>query len=161
MEVARAILGPELAPAEPLSARSGAPVELHRFGDIGEAIAFLGDALRQLAAREPTASAAVIARYPEQADAYYQGLVRAEVPALRRVRAHDFSFAPGIDVTDVAQVKGLEFDYVVVVEANEGSFPDSVEARHLLHIAVTRASHQLWLVATGTPTPLLPTSLGR
>jgi DNA helicase-2/ATP-dependent DNA helicase PcrA len=159
MEVARAILGPDLAPAEPLSARSGAPVELHVFGDMGEAVAFLGDALRQLGAREPTASTAVIARYPEQADAIYQGLVRAEVAALRRVRAHDFSFAPGIDVTDVAQVKGLEFDYVVVVEANAASFPDSVESRHLLHIAVTRAAHQLWIVATGAPTALLPAHL--
>ena len=102
---------------------------------------------------------AVIARYPEQADAYFHGLSRAEVPALRRVRAHDFSFAPGIDVTDVAQVKGLEFDYVIMVEVNEASFPDSVESRHLLHIGVTRAAHQLWLMATGAPSALLPSWL--
>src|SRR6185436_2406158 len=63
MVLAREILGPELAPDEPLAARSGEPVELHEFGDIGEAVAFLGDALRNLMAREPTASCAVISRH--------------------------------------------------------------------------------------------------
>lgn len=159
MAFARAVLGPELQPDEPLVARSGEPVELHEFGDIGEAVAFLGDSLRALAAREPTASVAVIARHPEQADAYYAGLRRAEVPALRRVRNHDFSFAAGVDVTDVAQVKGLEFDYVIMVEANATSYPSTVESRHLLHIGATRAAHQLWLVSTGEPSPLLPESL--
>ena len=159
MQFARAVLGPELAPEEPLVARSGEPVELHEFGDIGEAVAFLSDALRALAGREPSASVAVIARHPEQASIYYAGLQRAEVPALRRVRNHEFSFAPGIDVTDVSQVKGLEFDYVIMVDVNAASYPMSVESRHLLHIAATRAAHQLWLVSTGEPSPLVPPEL--
>lgn len=159
MHFARAILGPDLAPDEPLYARSGEPVELHAFGDIGEAVAFLADALRALSSREPTASVAVIARYPEQADAYYGGLMRAEVRALRRVRNHEFSFAAGVDVTDITQVKGLEFDYVIMVETTESSYPDNVEARHLLHIGATRAAHQLWLISTGEPSRLLPESL--
>ena len=159
MLLAREILGPELAPDEPLAARPGEPVELHEFGDLGEAIAFLGDALRNLMAREPTASCAVISRHPEQADAYFDGLRRAEVPALRRVRRDDFNFQPGVDVTDVAQVKGLEFDYVVMVDVNDSSYPDANWARHLLHIGVTRAAHQLWLVATGDVSPLVPAAL--
>ncbi|HEU0034496.1 MAG TPA: ATP-binding domain-containing protein [Kofleriaceae bacterium] len=159
MLLAREILGPELAPPEPLAARPGEPVELHEFGDLGEAIAFLGDALRNLMAREPTASCAVISRHPEQADAYYEGLRRAEVPALRRVRRDEFNFQPGVDVTDVAQVKGLEFDYVVMVDVNDSSYPDVHWARHLLHIGVTRAAHQLWLVSTGEPSPLVPKAL--
>ena len=162
MLLAREILGPELAPSqdeEPLTARSGEPVELHEFGDIGEAVAFLADALRNLMAREPTASCAVIARHPEQADAYYEGLRRAEVPALRRVRRDEFSFQPGVDVTDATNVKGLEFDYVVMVDVNASSYPDAHWARHLLHIGVTRAAHQLWLVSTAEPSPLVPAAL--
>jgi DNA helicase-2/ATP-dependent DNA helicase PcrA len=159
MLLAREILGPELAPEEPLAARPGEPVELHEFGDVGEAVAFVGDALRNLMAREPTASCAVISRHPEQADAYFDGLRRAEVPALRRVRRDEFNFQPGVDVTDVAQVKGLEFDYVVMVDVNDTSYPNVHWARHLLHIGVTRAAHQLWLVATGEPSPLVPTAL--
>jgi DNA helicase II / ATP-dependent DNA helicase PcrA len=159
MLLAREILGPELAPDEPLAARPGEPVELHEFGDLGEAVAFLGDALRNLMAREPTASCAVISRHAEQADAYFEGLRRADVPALRRVRRDEFNFQPGVDVTDVAQVKGLEFDYVVMVDVNEASYPDVNWARHLMHIGVTRAAHQLWLVSTGEPSVLVPKAL--
>jgi DNA helicase-2/ATP-dependent DNA helicase PcrA len=159
MLLAREILGPELAPEEPLAARPGEPVELHEFGDLGEAVAFLGDALRNLMAREPTASCAVISRHAEQADAYFEALRRSEVPALRRVRRDEFNFQPGVDVTDVAHVKGLEFDYVVMVEVNEQSYPNQHWARHLLHIGVTRAAHQLWLVSTGEPSPLIPAAL--
>ena len=159
MLLAREILGPELAPEEPLAARPCEPVELHEFGDLGEAIAFLGDALRTLMAREPTASCAVISRHAEQADSYYEGLKRAEVPALRRIRRDEFNFQPGVDVTDVAHVKGLEFDYVVMVDVNAASYPDVHWARHLLHIGVTRAAHQLWLVSTGDVSPLVPAAL--
>ena len=159
MLLAREILGPELAPEEPLAARPGEPVELHEFGDLGEAVAFLGDALRNLMNREPTASCAVISRHPEQADAYFEGLRRADVPALRRVRRDEFNFQPGVDVTDIAQVKGLEFDYVVMVDVNFASYPDQHWARHLLHIGVTRAAHQLWMVATGEPSVLVPKAL--
>jgi DNA helicase-2/ATP-dependent DNA helicase PcrA len=159
MLLAREILGPELAPDEPLAARPGEPVELHEFGDLGEAVAFLGDALRNLMAREPTASCAVISRHPEQADAYFEGLRRAEVPALRRVRRDEFNFQPGVDITDITSVKGLEFDYVVMVDVNDSSYPPQNWARHLLHIGVTRAAHQLWLVSTGEPSKLVPTAL--
>ncbi|HEU4728794.1 MAG TPA: ATP-binding domain-containing protein [Kofleriaceae bacterium] len=159
MMLAREILGPELAPEEPLAARPGEPVELHEFGDLGEAVAFLADALRNLMAREPTASCAVITRHPEQADAYFEGLRRAEIPALRRVRRDEFNFQPGVDITDVTQVKGLEFDYVVMVDVNAASYPDQRWARHMLHIGVTRAAHQLWLVSTGEPSVLIPAAL--
>ena len=101
----------------------------------------------------------MITRHPEQADLIYGALARAEVPALRRVRRDDFTFQPGVDVTDVAQVKGLEFDYVILVDVNAASYPDTLEARHLLHIGATRAAHQLWLVVTGDPSPLLPPDL--
>jgi DNA helicase II / ATP-dependent DNA helicase PcrA len=159
MRFARAVLGPLADPDEPLVAREGVPVSLHRYDEIGEAVAFLGDALRSLLSREPTASVALIARHPEQADLYYDALRRSEVPALRRVRRQDFAFAPGVDVTDITQVKGLEFDYVILVEATGNNYPDATEARHLLHIGATRAAHQLWLVATGEPSPLLPREL--
>jgi ATP-dependent DNA helicase UvrD/PcrA len=158
MLFARAVLG-ELAHEEEVAARPGAPVELLRFDAMGEAVGFLAEALRSLAGREPTASIALLSRYPAQADAWHQALARAEVPSLRRVRRQDFAFAPGIDVTDVTQVKGLEFDYVVLLDATPANYPATVEARHLLHIGATRAAHQLWLIAVGTPSTLLPEAL--
>lgn len=159
MALARDILGPKLAPADPLVARSGAPVELHQFGDVGEAVAFLAESLRALVNLEPGASIAVLARYPEQADMYYEGLRRAEVIRMRRVQRDEFSFEPGIDVTDATQVKGLEFDYVIMVDVNTSTYPETDECRHLMHIAATRAAYQLWLISTSEPSKLLPAAL--
>jgi DNA helicase-2/ATP-dependent DNA helicase PcrA len=159
IEFAHQALGP-LAPEEMgKTTRGGAPVELFRFAHSGDAVGFLAESLRDLARAEPRASIAVIARYPEQADLYYHGLANAEVPNVRRVADQDFPFKPGVDVTDVKQVKGLEFDYVVLVEVNTATFPENDEARHLMHIAATRAAHQLWLTCTGLPSNLAPALL--
>ncbi len=159
VEFSRSVLGP-LAPEEaPEATRHGAPVELFGFSHAGDAVAFLAEALRDLLLEEPSASVCVIARYPEQADAFYVGLAKGEVPSLRRVADQDFPFKAGVDVTDVRQVKGLEFDYVVLTDVNDTSYPDTAEARHLLHIGGTRAAHQLWLMTTGRPSALLPAEL--
>jgi DNA helicase-2/ATP-dependent DNA helicase PcrA len=164
---ARQVLGP-LAPAvAPQAVRSGAPVEVFSFVDTGEEVAFLADNLRALMAREPQASCAVLLRYPERARFFYDRLAEAEVPRLRLVLpgAHsadgdvaddEFSFAPGVDVTTVGKVKGLEYDYVILVEVTEAMYPDQVAARHLLHIGATRAAHQLWLTTSmESPSSLL------
>ena len=60
-----------------------------------------------------------------------------------------------MDVTDVAAVKGLEFDYVILVEVSAASFPETPSARRLLHVGATRAVHQLWLTSVATPSPLV------
>jgi DNA helicase-2/ATP-dependent DNA helicase PcrA len=130
-------------------------VELFRFTDRGACVAFLADAFRQLAEDEPLASVAVLTPSPEFSDLYYEGLSRGDVPRLRRVANQDFTFAPGIEVTEITQVKGLEFDYVIVVDASDEHFPDTPAARRLLHVAATRAVHQLWLTCVGTPSSLL------
>lgn len=156
MALARHVLGPLVADEPARDARDGAPVELVRHDEAGEAVAFLADALKSLRERERRASVALIARAPEIADLYYGGLKRAEVPELRRVVNQEFDFSPGIDVTDVYQIKGLEYDYVIMLEATLEQYPETLESRHLFHVAATRAAHQLWLVASGRPSPLLP-----
>ena len=160
MELARAVLGPLATAAtvdsEQQAVRHGAPVKAFSFGEVGEAVAFLGEALRSLLGREPTASVALLARHAGMADLYYRGLGRSDVPSLRRVENQEFTFTPGVDITDVTQVKGLEFDYVILLDATANAYPDTTEARHLLHIAMTRAAHQLWLVSAGAPSPLIP-----
>ena len=65
------------------------------------------------------------------------------------------AYVPGVDVTDVTQVKGLEFDYVVLVEASAEHFPGDLASRRLLYVGATRAVHQLWITSVGTVTPLL------
>ena len=79
----------------------------------------------------------------------------SHLPQTRLVERGEFPFTPGLDVTDVDSVKGLEWDYVVVADANAMNWPGTDEGRRRLHVAVTRASHQLWLVSPGTPSPLI------
>lgn len=156
LQFARDVLGPLADPTPPIAPRTGAPVEHHHFPSQGAAVAFLADALRPLFAREPRATVAILARHPEQADVYHQALKMAEIPFLRRIRAYEFAFRPGVEVTEVRQVKGLEYDYVVLVDVNATTYPQDDESRHLLHIGATRAAHQLWVVSTGAPSPLVP-----
>ena len=141
--------------------REGAPVGFLRFEESGEGIAFLGEALNRVMNMEPDATVAVVARDQERARHYYEVLRRANIPKLRLVIQQDFPFTSGIDLTEVRQVKGLEYDYVIALDIDAESYPVRDEARHLLHVVATRAAHQLWLMCIGqlSPSPLLPKEL--
>lgn len=139
----------------PLSMREGDPVEVFSFPDHGACVDFVGQALRDLLWAEPLASVAVVAPTEASARMYHEGLERMEIPMLRLVTDQTFAFSPGVDVVDVAQVKGLEFDYVILVDASAASYPDRPHPRRLLHVAATRAIHQLWVTYVGTSSPML------
>ncbi|HEX9243426.1 MAG TPA: ATP-binding domain-containing protein [Anaeromyxobacter sp.] len=152
-EVAYAVLGP-LAPASPpRTGRDGVPVSRFDFPTEAHAHLFLAGAIRDLVEREPRASIAVVSRAPEPSRSIHRLL--EDLPEARLALDGRFSFRPGVDLTDVASVKGLEFDYVIVPDASARAYPDDPEARRRLHVAVTRAAHQLWIAAPGTPSPLL------
>jgi DNA helicase IV len=111
----------------------------------GHAAAILCHALRRLRDRDPGASVAIIARDAQAARAVHEALSRGM--SARLVLDGDFTFGPGVEVTEVAQVKGLEFD--------AKAYPETPESRRALHVAATRASHQLWVVSPGAPSPIL------
>jgi DNA helicase-2/ATP-dependent DNA helicase PcrA len=162
MAFAHAVLGPlgeEDAPPE--TPRAGPPVETFEFTDAGSCVAFLADALLELAVAEPLASVAVLTPSRAATALYHEGLARAEVPRLRRVEHWDFSFAPGVEVAEIEQAKGLEFDYVILVDAGASHFPATPAARRALHVGATRAVHQLWVTSAGAPSPLVRDSGGR
>jgi DNA helicase IV len=113
-----------------------APTECHL-------VARIVDGLRDLRVRDPNALAAVICRTPEAATRLARLLARGIEVHL----AHDgdFRFVPGVEVTCVQEVKGLEFDHVVVPDTGGASYPDDGESRRALYVAATRASEQLVL----------------
>lgn len=157
MEVAREIVAPVHQTTTPLTMpRQGAPVELFRFSSVGEATTFLGDALQDLVAHEPSANLAVLTLTPQQAEIAYHMLQRVDIPRLRWVSDQDFAFAPGVEVTDIRQTKGLEFDYVVLIDCDIENYPATPSSRHLLHVGMTRAAHQCWLLSVGTPSRVIP-----
>lgn len=139
----------------PPSSRQGPPVELFHFTDPGACVFFLSEALHALAETEPMATVALISPSPEISAQYYSALSRSEVPRLRLVRDYEFSFKPGVEITELEPVKGLEFDYVILLDVNSVHMPETPRARRALHVAATRAIHQLWVISTDRPSPLL------
>lgn len=155
MDFATSLLGDLREDEKVVTTRSGPPVELFRLTDRGACVAFLIDVLRDLMQAEPLASVAVLTPNPTTSDVYFAGLERSELPRLRRIRDGEFPFTAGIEVTEITQVKGLEFDYVVVLDVDSTNYPDTPASRRTLHVAATRAVHQLWMMSVGTPSPLV------
>ncbi len=152
---ALAVLDDDDEPA-PRTTRHGPPVELFEFTDHGACVAFLAEELRRLTLAEPLANVALLTPDPALSRTYFDGLRRAELEDVRLVEQQRFAFAPGIDVVEAREVKGLEFDYVVIVDASARWWPDTAHHRRLLHVAATRAVHQLWITAVGRPSTILP-----
>jgi superfamily I DNA/RNA helicase len=73
---------------------------------------WLIDELAELARRDPTASVALICRVPATARRLQAALRQRNLGRL--VLDGEFLFRSGVNVTELDQVKGLEFDYVIV-----------------------------------------------
>jgi len=99
----------------------------------------------------------IICRYPKQAVQLMEELRRLGYPAVRLGHREQFDFSPGITITNVHQVKGLEFRNVLVVEPSEDNYnPENEEESNLLYVAVTRAEQRLDFIGVKKPSPLLP-----
>ncbi|MFH0899169.1 MAG: ATP-binding domain-containing protein [Pseudomonadota bacterium] len=133
--------------------RNGAPVLLSTVDGPGHRIVILSEVLPALLEREPFARIAILAGNAEEAAALFAVLRQAFDCGL--VENGDFSFAPGIEVAAVAEVKGLEFDYVVIPDASAMIYPSTPDAKRRLYVAMTRAREQLWVIAPPLPSPLL------
>jgi DNA helicase-2/ATP-dependent DNA helicase PcrA len=155
MSAAKIVIGEHSVNTVWESTRNGAPVDIFRFRERGAMVAFLADTLEDLAVREPLASVAVLTRTPEAAQTLYEGLLRTDLVNLRFISDQEFSFTPGIDVTDISQTKGLEFDTVIIADADASTYGPDIRSRQLLYVGLTRAAHQLWLLHCGNPSKLI------
>ncbi|MGI6034161.1 MAG: UvrD-helicase domain-containing protein, partial [Coriobacteriales bacterium] len=61
----------------------------------------------------------------------------------------------GVALLSVRLAKGLEFDRVIVTDADNASYPTTTVARHRLYTAISRATKQVTLIANGKLTALL------
>jgi len=138
--LARAVLDPKNATRATASAR-------REFPDDASLNDWLAVGLRQLERRDRRASVVVICREPRTARARATALRAREQPA-RLV--FDGRFLPrGVQVTTADQVKGLEFDFVVIPDADGRSYPDVAAARRALYVAITRARYGVLLACVG------------
>ena len=61
----------------------------------------------------------------------------------------------GVIVISLAFAKGLEFDQVIVADADEKTYPDNALARRRLYTAISRATQEVSIFALGKLTSLL------
>ena len=66
----------------------------------------------------------------------------------------------GSVLIDLTLAKGLEFDRVIVADAQASEFPDEPLARRRLYTAISRATKRVTIVAQGELTPLLAGAAG-
>lgn len=90
-------------------------------------------------------------------EAYLKALLEKMPPELdaKMLDVSDEDYDGGVRFASVAHVKGLEFDGVILADADAAHYPvQDIDAR-LLYVAVTRALHRLEITYMGEKTPLL------
>lgn len=143
-ELARRVLRePEGIFASPLEESE----RVHRWRDTSEAhlIARACRSLRQMLREDRTTSVAIVAK-DEATAARWSALFSLALDA-HYAQDGDFTHDHAVHVCSVREVKGLEFDYVLVLDANAPSYPSTPRGRHALYVAVTRATHTIVLGA--------------
>ncbi len=78
--------------------------------------------------------------------------------AVHQLRSHDDTLQ-GTLIMPVSMTKGLEFDAVLLCDADATTYRDAEDAS-LLYVIATRALHRLAILCEGTPSPLITTTKG-
>jgi DNA helicase IV len=148
VSLARAVL------TAPTGVATNQATPVRAFHDERALDAWLADALQELQRRDRRASVAIVCRSPLRARRLVAALHAREVPA--RLVFDGRFLARGVQVSTIEEVKGLEFDFVVVPDAGAREYPDDAASRRALYVAVTRARHQVVLACTGETSPVVP-----
>ena len=126
--------------------REGQPVRIIRTQDPEETVTQAAAILEAYRRERPSALVCAVCRYKADADRIFTDLRRLGLQNIRRHSRDDFSFQPGIVVTNAHQVKGLEFSAVLIINPSAAQYRDDPEGRMLLHVVITRAADQLWII---------------
>ncbi len=102
----------------------------------------------------PYNSLGIILKTNKDAALLYEKLVK-DCPEVQLLTPQSKEYKGGISVTSVQMAKGLEFDEVLIPQADETHYSLPFD-RNLLYVACTRAMHKLTLTGIGAPSPFLP-----
>lgn len=83
----------------------------------------------------------------------------AKLAGARLVSQGDESFEGGVQVMDAGVVKGLEFDCVLIADAEDAAYPDERFYAKLFYVLCTRPLHRLAFVSAGECTHHLSRTL--
>ena len=98
----------------------------------------------------------IVCKTQKQADRLHRRLTDDDAP-VHLLTASSTAFRQGVVLCTAHTAKGLEFDEVIVPDAEDANFSSQTD-RHLLYIACTRAMHRLTLVHVGPLTRFLQQS---
>jgi DNA helicase-2/ATP-dependent DNA helicase PcrA len=99
-------------------------------------------------------SLGIVCKTQKQANHWYNLLIGGNNRIIL-LNAESASFSNGVIITTVHMSKGLEFDEVIIPDADSRHYHSDVD-RGLLYIACTRAMHRLHLLYQKTPSGFLP-----
>ncbi len=129
-----------------IEGRAGADPEWHKADNREYMLDHLVDWSNRLIKADPNKLIAIICRYPKQAMELKEELEELLSGEVRLGHRDQFSFEPGIMVTNIHQVKGLEFDSVALVEPDEDNYPiRREESRNMIYVGITRTQDDLLL----------------
>lgn len=131
--------------ATTMAARSF-PNELHVVMDIAACI-------RRIRQHDLRATVAVVARTAATARRVAQPLAAALDVEL--ALDGQFDFRRGLHVTTVSDVRGLEFDYVLLPDVDAATYPADDESRRALYLALTRTCAAASLAWVGRASPMI------
>ena len=153
INLARKIEGQE----KPVSfGRPGNDVTWHRALDQHEFLETLSSWVNNLLEKDPYKLVAVICRYPKQAMELKEELEDMISYEIRVGHRDQFTFEPGVIISNIHQVKGLEFDAVALIEPSEQYYPNRhSESRNMLYVGVTRAEDDLLVIGSSPFSKLL------
>lgn len=129
----------------------GSEPRFHSFGSQHDALSQLRNSLGVLLKREQKSLTAIICRFKHEALTVYAAL--KGLPGVR-LQTADLSFEPGILITNVHQVKGLEFSGVILWNPSPKSYPATELGKNLLYVSITRASERLAVYHSEPLSPL-------
>ena len=127
--------------------RAGVEPTIRAFGDKDAYLA----ALREAVAEPGEGLTAVVA----ESDARVSWLAKQLGDAVTVLGRGVALPATGVVLLPLRVAKGLEFDHVIVPDAQEEVYPDTPLARRRLYTALSRAMHRVTVLAQGEMTPLL------
>ncbi len=82
-----------------------------------------------------------------------QALLGKDAPAV--IGSRDAIPKSGSLLITLAYAKGLEFDHVILPDADPEHYPESTLSRHRLYTAISRATQSITILSEGERTPLL------
>ena len=136
--------------------RAGSAPEWKKVDNFVDLVEVLADWSRGLLRADPYKLVALICRYPKQAMELKEEMEKYLPGEVRLGHRDQFSFEPGVLVTNIHQVKGLEFDSVALVEPDEENYPAKrEESRNMIYVGITRTQEDLLLATIRPYSPVL------